>query len=389
MSLLTLHLSGTDVSTNRDISVADGYLYVDPVTGLSDYYTNTAYSTFETNPDGSYVLTATQELTGTTFFSDLSSPLVYKRETDIIFESNFMSVSSGTSGIFSQYSTFNFDLSGIEDSSNNIIRVDWTPISAGKVSSYVWEALPEYSADYVYKLATGLAFGYNPKNYSVYTHNYDLNSLPTLDDSLSTFSPSFSAFRQDGLVDVYNCSLVVSKDSIYNLANKLSLLDTQVLPFSSLDPLIKLELDGPDYVNNLVIRRHVTPTPTRTITSGDVTPTPTQTPTRTTTRSRTPTITRTKSQTCTPTQTSTQTQTVTPTQTQGVTVTPTPTYTATCTETRSFWNRVTPTPSKAPGVCISQEITVTYTGINDKVDPNDVVLSLVYNHDFISCKETN
>ena len=87
-----------------------------------------------------------------------------------------------TLGIFSQYNTFNFDLSGIEDATNNIIRVDWTPISGGEVSSYVWEALPEFSADYVFKLASGLAFGYNPKSYSVYTHNYDLNSLPTLDD---------------------------------------------------------------------------------------------------------------------------------------------------------------------------------------------------------------
>ena len=139
MSLLTLHLSGTDVSANRDISVADGYLYVDPATGSSDYYTNTA-SGVDFPGDG---IIWTQALSGTTFNSNLSAPLMYKRETDIIFQSDFMSVSSGTSGIFSQYSTFNFDLSGIEDSSNNIIRVDWTPIYAGKVSSYVWEALPE------------------------------------------------------------------------------------------------------------------------------------------------------------------------------------------------------------------------------------------------------
>ena len=86
MSLLTLHLTGSEVSANRDISVADGYLYVDPATGSSDYYTNTA-SGVEFPGEG---ILWTQALTGTTFVNNISAPLMYKRETDIIFQSDFI-----------------------------------------------------------------------------------------------------------------------------------------------------------------------------------------------------------------------------------------------------------------------------------------------------------
>jgi len=56
----------------------------------------------------------------------------------------------------------------------------------------------------------------------------------------------------------------------------MNLLDSQTLPLSSKDPVVKIELENPNYVNNFVLRRFVTPTKTRTIT-------PSQTPDATST----------------------------------------------------------------------------------------------------------
>ena len=345
MSTKILYISGSDASVDRDISVADAYDYIDPITGSGTLYRNTADGY---NYDYGSGVAPSQYLTGSTFDQ---TQLIYKRTNDIIFE-----------GIYSQYDTFNFNLSGIADSSNNIIRIDWQPLSGGEVQSVGYGLDTKFSTEYVYDLASGLAIGENPKDDS-YEHVYSLTY-----ESLTTFQPVFSAFRQDGLVDIYNCSLTVSKDSIYNVASELKLLDSQVLPISSLDPLLKVELKDPNYVDNLVIRRVITPTPTRTGTPPSITQSPTRsrTPSQTPTRSRTPTFTRTKTWTITPTQTKTP-------------------YITTPTLSRSSEpvgpRRVTPTPSKTSLICQSQEVTISYTGINDKIETSSVTISLVYNHD--------
>jgi len=330
MSTKFLYITGSDASVDRDISVADAYHYVDPVTDSATSYSNTAEGALMPGSG----ITFTQAFTGTTFDQ---TQLVYKRTNEVVFP-----------GIYSQYDTFNFNLSGIVDTSNNIIRIDWQPLSGVEVQSVDYGLDTEFSSQYVYDLASGSAIGENPKD-DTYDHVYNLDSLTDTSlsyVSLTTFEPVFSAFRQDGLVDIYNCSLTVSKDSIYNIANKLKLLDSQVLPLTSLDPLLKIELEDPNYVNNLVIRRAITPTPTRTISNTPATATPTQTQTQTPTRSNTPTFTRTKTWTGTPTQTYTQTITLSPSKTINVSTTYTPTITRTVSQTQVVKNRVTPTPSK-------------------------------------------
>ena len=366
MSIKVLYITGSDASVDRNISVADAYDYVDPVTGSATSYINTA----EGLPlDQTLYPANSAALSGGTF----NQPqLVYKRTNEFPF-----------SGTYSQYDTFVFNLSGIEDASNNIIRIDWQPLSGVAVQSVDYGLDTEFSSQYVYNLAAGLAIGENPKD-DTYSYVYNLDSLTDTSlsyVSLTTFQPAFSAFRQDGLVDIYNCSLTVSKDSIYNVAGKLKLLDSQVLPISSLDPLLKIELEDPNYVNNLVIRRAVTPTPTRTISNTPAVPTPAVTTTQTPTRSNTPTQTRTKTWTATPTQTQTQTTTVTPSKTINVSTTTTPTITRTNSQTQVIKNRVTPTPSKSSLICDSQECTVSYTGINDKAETSSIACNLIYNHD--------
>jgi hypothetical protein len=366
MSTKILYITGTDVSVDRNISVADAYDYIDPITGTATSYINTAEG-LTLGPSGG--ITLTQEFSGDAFNQ---TQLVYKRTNEFTF-----------SGTYSQYDTFVFNLSGIEDSSNNIIRIDWQPLSGSPVQSVEYGLDTEFSSQYVYNLAAGLAIGENPKD-DTYEYVYNLDSLTDTSlsyESLTTFQPAFSAFRQDGLVDIYNCSLTVSKDSIFNVANKLKLLDSQVLPISSLDPLLKIELEGPNYVNNLVIRRAVTPTPTRTISNTPANPTPTQTQTQTPTRSYTPTQTGTKYVTPTPTRTQSQTVTLSPSKTINVSPTTTPTITRTNSQTQVIKNRVTPTPSKSSNICLSQECTVSYTGINDKAAASSITLNLIYNHD--------
>ena len=366
MSIKVLYITGSDASVDRDISVADAYDYIDPITGSATSYINTADGN---NFDYGSGVAPSQYLTGSTFDQP---QLVYKRTNEFPF-----------SGIYSQYDTFVFNLSGIEDASNNIIRIDWQPLSGVAVQSVDYGLDTDFSSQYVYNLAAGLAIGENPKD-DTYSYVYNLDSLTDTSlsyESLTTFQPAFSAFRQDGLVDIYNCSLTVSKDSIYNVAGKLKLLDSQVLPISSLDPLLKIELEDPNYVNNLVIRRAVTPTPTRTISNTPAVPTPSVTTTQTPTRSNTPTQTGTKSITPTPTQTWTQTITLSPSKTINVSTTTTPTITRTQSQTQVVKHRVTPTPSKTSLICHSQECTVSYTGINDKAETSSITLNLIYNHD--------
>ena len=373
MSSVYLYISGTDANVNQSFDVADAYLYVNPApTSDSDkenYYTNVANgSTLVPNPSADPGLQ--QTFSGTTFSDNLSSPLIFKRSTNLTF-----------SDIYSEFSTFVFNLSGIEDEKNNIIRTEFQP-NNGKILSHTYDPNPIEEAvtgEFVYSLAIGKNVNQvNPKNQSFST-SYNLNSLTT-SQYLSTFNPRISAFRQDGLVDEYNINVTVSKDSVLNLANKINLISSQVLPITSLDPMIKLELENPNYVNNAVIRRAVTQTPTPTRTKSNATPTPSRTATQTRTRTQTVTRTMTKSQTQTPTRTNTQTRTRTQTQTQQATSTRTPTQTKTRTSTK-LPQFPTPTPSPSKNTCYSQQIRVNFTGINDKVEQGTIGIVLSYKHD--------
>lgn len=372
MSSIYFYLTGNDNSVNRNVDVADAYYFNNPaptsLDNINNFYTNNAEGLGFGVPDS-----IAQYLTGSTFSDNLSAPLIYKNVNTINF-----------SKVYSQYNTFNFILSGIEDSNNNIIRIEFQP-NQGPITvvNYDPEPITNFDGEYVYSLLIGKnILSKNPKG-KIYSTNYNLNSLNNY-NSISSFNPKFSAYRQDGLVDVYDLTINVSKDSVQNIASNINLLESQILPLSSLDPLIKLELDSPDYVNNAVIRRKVTPTPTRTLTpTPTIFATPTRTKTSTQTRTRSVTVTRTltKSQTRTPTPTTTITRTRSQTPTPGVSKTRTPTRTKTQTRTPIGGTLPpTPTPSKS-FECLSEEVNCNFTGVNDKALPKNCYFDLYYETD--------
>jgi len=196
MSIKVLYITGTDASVDRDISVADAYDYIDPITDSATSYSNTAdgnkwvVDPITGAPAGSEGygegVTFTQEFSGGTF----NNPqLVYKRTNEF-----------GFSGIYSQYDTFVFNLSGIQDTSNNIIRIDWQPLSGGVVQSVDYGLDTDFNSQYVYNLASGAAIGENPKD-DTYEHVYNLDSLTDTSlsyVSLTTFSLHFLHLGKTG-----------------------------------------------------------------------------------------------------------------------------------------------------------------------------------------------
>ena len=347
--------NSTDYSV-LSAAVASGYYFKNPVDSSSDYYTNTAESlTFDPND------TFSQSFSGYLFNS---SKLVYKRTTNV----NLSAVK------YSEFNTIVYNLSGINDSNNTIVKVVFEPLSGiYQTVTYNGESL-EFDKGLPYKFAIGGNTDNNPKNV-LYPYDYVLNDD---DGNEKTFTSKFSAYRQDGLVDEYIVDILISRDSVYNISEKINLLDSQTLPLSSKDPVVKIELENPNYVNNFVLRRFVTPTPTRTITpsqTSDATPTRTPTPTFTRTRSQTPTATRTRTQTRTRSNTPTQTRTKSQTPTKNVT----PTRTVSPSLSRSMLAHVpvTPPPSPAP-ICNSKEVLITYKGLNNAIDASTVTLGLRY-----------
>jgi hypothetical protein len=337
MKTETIYISNTDVSV-VDADIASAFYINNPTNNSSNYYTNSATSmSFTSN-------TWAQSLSGSTF---AGTELIYRRSTTI--------TPTPVGRYYSEFNTIGFNLSGINDDINTIIRIDFEPI-ANDIRTVYYNIDNKFKKGQVYNLLAGVNVGYNPKYYN---YSYKFSVADT--ESVTTFTPKISAYRQDGMVDEYTIPINISKDSLYNISNKIRLLDTQVLPISSLDPLIKIELESPNYVENIVIRRDVTPTKTRT-------QTPTGTQAASPTPSRTPTQTRTKTQT--PTKTYTRSPTQTPTATQVVT--------GTVTSAPALPPPVVPTPTPPP-TCISETYQISYTGINNSVSPNTVVVGLRYN----------
>ena len=351
----TIYINNSTDYSVLSAAVASGYYFKNPVDSSSDYYTNTAESvTFNSD-------TFTQSFTGYEFNSN---ELVYKRTTNV----NLSSVK------YSEFSTIIYNLSGINDSTNTIVKIVFEPLSGiYQTVTYNGESL-EFDKGLPYKFALGGNTNNNPKNI-LYPYDYNLREE---DGEEKTFTSRFSAYRQDGLVDEYVIDILISRDSIYNVSDKMNLLDSQTLPLSSKDPLIKIELENPNYVNNFVLRRFVTPTQTRTITPSqtpDATPTRTPTPTFTRTRSQTPTATRTRTQTRTRSQSPTQTRTKSRTSTRGAS----PTRTVSPSESRAPRVAVPPTPPpSSPPKCNSKEVWVFYKGLNSSIDPSTVTLGLRY-----------
>lgn len=352
----TIYISNTDTSV-LSAAVASGYFYRNPVDNSANYYTNTATSmSFNDN-------TWVQSFSGTTFSGD---QLVYKRKT-YISSTDFSIMSSGVvwpanTKIYSSFSPVKFNLSGIDDELNPIIQIDFNPDNS-VITSINQQSIITYNSNTVNELLNNNSQNiYNPK-YRVFEHKFDV------DENTKTFFPTFSAYRRDGLIDEYVVPILISKDSVYNVSQKINLLDSQILPLTSYDPMLKVELEQPNYVNNLVIKRSVTPTPTRTFTptlTRNATPTHTHTHTQTRTRTYSPTRTRTK----THTRTSTYTQTVTNT----TLLSPTPSK-----STVYFYQ---PPPSQPPPdeelECESYEYTVTFEGLNDTVDPSTIYIGFIY-----------
>ena len=346
--------NSTDYSV-LSAAVASGYYFKNPVDSSSDYYTNTAESVTFTSD------TFAQSFSGYEFNSN---ELVYKRTTTV----NLSSVK------YSEYNTIVYNLSGINDSNNTIVKIVFEPLSGiYQTVTYNGESL-EFDKGLPYKFAIGGNTNNNPKNI-LYPYDYYLKDE---DGEEKTFTSRFSAYRQDGLVDEYVIDILIARDSVYNISDKMNLLDSQTLPLSSKDPVVKIELENPNYVNNFVLRRFVTPTQTRTITPSqtpDATPTRTLTPTFTRTRSQTPTATRTKTQTRTRSQSPTQTRTKSRTSTPGAT----PTRTVSPSESRAPRVAVPPTPPpSSPPKCNSKEVWIFYKGLNSSIDPSTVTLGLRY-----------
>jgi hypothetical protein len=337
MKTETIYISNTDVSV-VDADIASAFYINNPIDNSSNYYTNSATSmSFVSN-------TWAQSLSGSTFDG---TELIYRRSTTVTV--------TPAGRYYSEFNTIGFNLSGINDDINTIVRIDFEPI-ADDIRTIYYNIDNKYKKGKVYNLLAGVDVGYNPKYYN---YSYKFSVADT--ENVTAFTPKISAYRQDGMVDEYTIPINISKDSIYNISDKIKLLDSQVLPLSSLDPLIKLELESPNYVENLVIRRYVTPTKTRTQTptgTQAASPTPSRTPTQTRTKTQTPTKTYTRSPTQTPTATQVATQTVTaaPVLPPPVTQTATP-----------------------PAECLSETYQISYTGINDSVSPNTVVIGLRYN----------
>lgn len=355
------YVTGTDVSV-LSASEVSGYYYINPVDGSSDFYTNTAGS-MDYN-DNTY----TQLFSGSNFDSGVFN---YKRSTIIDL----------SAVRYSEFDTIIFNLSGIDDSTNTIIKMLFEP-EDGIIQSVTYKNNElVFDKNLPYNLVIGGNTGSNPKNV-LYSYDYTLEKDHPFE---RTFQTRFSAYRQDGMIDEYILPLRVARDSIYNVADKFNLLDATVLPLTSNDLMIKMELENPDYVNHFAIRRGVTPTPTRSNTptnTKQITLSRTQTPTVT----KTPTNTRTntKTRTHTPTRTNTPTPTITRTRstTQQASKSRTPTHTKS--HTPIYINvPVTPppTPSKSTAPrCISKEFTLEYEGLNDAIEPSTVKLGLQYNY---------
>ena len=356
------YVTGTDTSV-LSANEASGYLYQNPVDYSSDYYSLTAGSMSFTNT------TFEQSFSGYTFNSD---KLVYKRTSTI----NLSAVR------YSEFDTIVFNLSGIDDTTNTIVKVLFEPEQGIIQSASFTNNQLVFSKSLPYNLVIGGNTDSNPKNL-LYSYDYTLEEEEPFE---RTFQTRFSAYRQDGLIDEYLCPIRIARDSIYNVADKFNLLDASVLPLSSKDVMIKMELEHPDYVNHFVIKRDITPTPTRSQTptsTKQLTPTRSQTPTVTKTPTNTITGTRTRTQsptrTCTPTSTLTRTRS----RTNNVTRTRTPTITKSRTG-RDIGLPITPppTPSSSPtSLCQSKEFTLTYEGLNDSIDPSTVKVGLRYNYD--------
>ena len=360
----TIYITGTDTSV-LSAAVASGYYFLNPVDNSSNYYSLTA--------NGSELqkgLVYSQYLTGSTFDMD---ELVYKRITTYNQSSSAVSIDR----YYSEFNSISFNLSGIDDSDNAIVKILFDPKDGSQLVVDSFNNALTYDGEYVYKSASGVNTD-NPK-YNIFTHKYNLS----IDDQFSkSFYPSFSAYRLDGLVDIYNIDLSIARDSIYNASDDIKLLDTTILPLSANDPLIKVELQNPDSVDNWVLRRSVTPTPTRTLTptpTRNATPTRSRTPTQTKTPTRTSTITRTRSQTPTPTRTKTNTRTRSQTPTRFAT--PTQTRTRTKTDYRKTVIPLTPPPSKSKVIlppCVNRKYRVTFSGEADMVDIKTVTLGVQY-----------
>lgn len=354
-----IYITGTDYSV-VDAQVASGYFFIDPYTNTSDYYTNEASAMTFT------LSTFQQSLSGSTFSGD---ELVYKRTTTITPPEN----------VYSEFSTINYVLSGITDLDNPIIKIVFEPIP-NVFETVNYANVTDYNINTPYLFAIGDSSLNNPKN-SIYKYNYDISAS---DSDITSFISRFSAYRHDGLVDEYVININIGRDSIYNVADKIKLLEAQILPLSTYDPMLKIELESPNHVNHLALKRNITPTPTRTLTytpTPNASPTRTKTATKTTTRSTTPVATISNTLTQTPTVTKTPTQTLTKSLTVGVTVSRTKTQTPS--QTSRTYAGVTPPPTPSPSlssICKSKTYTISYTGRNNVVNPSTVYVGLRYNY---------
>ena len=205
------YVTGTDTSV-LSAAEASGYYYQNPVDNSSSYYNLTANSMSFVGP-----LTAfTQSLSGYTFNSN---ELVYKRSTTI----NLSALR------YSEFDTIIFNLSGIDDSNNTIVKVLFEPENGIIQSASYTNNQVVFDKSLPYNLVIGGNTKSNPKNL-LYSYDYTLEEEEPFE---RTFQTRFSAYRQDGLVDEYLCPIRIARDSIYNVAEKFNLLDASILPLSS------------------------------------------------------------------------------------------------------------------------------------------------------------
>lgn len=207
---VTIYLSATEPALST-YDVADAYLLkvIDPntLTFTTEYYSNTAVGISDFTSNDSSV---TQHLTGSTF-TDNSTYFIYTRYLSYTYPE-----------LINELNTIVFNLSGIQDSVNNIL----------------WIAFDKYG--------NGVDVTYNEKNF--YPKNNDTDAVSILDDTnnfysvkneqiytqyttettsfSTTYYPVLSVYRSNGITDIINVQLTVAKQSFQTITRDFRIIDT-------------------------------------------------------------------------------------------------------------------------------------------------------------------
>lgn len=211
----TIYISLTE--NNAALSsydVASAYLFyvVDPNTlqFTTEYYSNTAYGIPNFVDDENFIPNL-QIFNGGTFNDYQDGYFNYSRFDTIT-----------ASGLISEQSTIIFNLSGIQDSTFNIIKIVFDKFGDG---STLISTEKDFYLSYNNSSALDILNETNeyksPKYRSFVTQYKTINPYFT-----TTYTPIISAYRDNGVVNVINVTLTVAKNSLLQLTQDFRIIDT-------------------------------------------------------------------------------------------------------------------------------------------------------------------